>query len=113
MKVSLSTNDDELISYANTKREILSLPSQSNFRVYCLIIVSIADKSNLVEYVLIEGANCEQGYIGGAICAERSAIVQLRSLNSPKVCKIGKLHLRLHLRYYFLLIFYFKFSYYK
>ena len=71
--------DDKAWSdYANSRRIALSCsPSQSNFRVFAILIVEDVIK---LKYQLIEGANSEQGYIGGAICAERAALVKIRFL---------------------------------
>jgi cytidine deaminase len=78
-------DDKILVDYCNYKRTTLpSSPTQSNFRVYCLLIVKLADES----ITIIEGTNGEQGYIGGAICAERSALLKLRFLENPMVTKV-------------------------
>jgi cytidine deaminase len=69
---------------ANTERGNLhTAPQQSHFRVYTLFIIEVDQHLRV-----IEGTNAEQGYIGGAICAERSAIVQLRFLRNPIIKKI-------------------------
>lgn len=80
------TNDNShLVNLCNVKRlELHSSPTQSNFRVYCLLIVKLKDLS----HVIIEGTNCEQGYIGGAICAERAALTKLRMMDHPSIIKI-------------------------
>lgn len=78
-------DDKVLVDYCNYKRiNLPSSPSQSNFRVYCLLLVELADGS----IKIIEGTNGEQGYIGGAICAERSALLQLRFWENPTVMKV-------------------------
>lgn len=40
------------------------------------------------ETILIHGTNGEQGYIGGAICAERAALLQLGHHKDPKIKKV-------------------------
>ena len=71
----LIDNDQMAIDLANTHREMLhTSPSQSEFRVYAILVVEKTD-GNLI---LVQGANQEQGYIGGAICAERAALCALR-----------------------------------
>ena len=52
-------------------------PIQSNFRVYA--IITWKDDTN-DEKGWISGTNSETAYIGGSICAERAAAVQLREL---------------------------------
>jgi cytidine deaminase len=79
-----SASDDELIAYANTKRRALPCaPEQSFFRVYVLLIVRSEDRN-----VIIEGTNAEQGYIGGAICAERAALCEMRKYRDPIIVKV-------------------------
>jgi cytidine deaminase len=58
-------------------------PSQSNFKVYCILVVQVGE-----ETILIHGTNGEQGYVGGAICAERAALLQLSHHRSPKILKV-------------------------
>ena len=54
-------NDAFLVKTANDQRmKLSSSPEQSEFRVYCLLIVQLKDN-----VILIEGSNAEQGYIGG------------------------------------------------
>ena len=38
---------------------------------------------------LVVGSNAEQGYIGGAICAERAALCSLRFIESPIIRRIA------------------------
>ena len=52
-------------------------PIQSNFRVYAIITWS-DDENDKKGWV--SGTNSETAYIGGSICAERAAAVQLREL---------------------------------
>jgi cytidine deaminase len=69
---------------ANEQRRALrTVPAQSHFKVYTIFVVEVGGNLRI-----IEGANAEQGYIGGAICAERSAIVKLRFLDNPIIKKI-------------------------
>ena len=69
--------DNELVRLANDIRIKLSdSPSQSEFRVIAILIIETSD--GVLKF--IEGSNSEQGYIGGAICAERAAICRLRFL---------------------------------
>ena len=64
--INAQSSTEEMVKFCNEKRQILTPPSQSSFRVYCIFVVH-------TDYgvEIVEGANCEQGYIGGAICAER------------------------------------------
>lgn len=94
---SLWNDDGALISMANRKRILLNdSPTQSGFRVFCILVVESDGKIQF-----IEGTNSEQGYIGGfclfldiyyhllgAICAERAALVQLRLLPNPIIKKV-------------------------
>lgn len=77
-------SDEALVALANQKRISLpTSPTQSNFRVYAILVVSIDGVSRT-----IEGTNAEQGYIGGAICAERSALVKLRYFENPIIERV-------------------------
>lgn len=77
----LLADDAAMVALANKKRvELFESPSQSEFRVFAILAVLSEGKLSLVE-----GANSEQGYIGGAICAERSALVKLRFFNKPQI----------------------------
>ena len=79
-------NDVNLVILANKMRLLLpTSPSQSFFRVYALIIISINNDS---ETLIIHGTNSEASYIGSSICAERSALVKLRYFNNPKILKV-------------------------
>lgn len=56
-------NHEFLVETANIQRRKLpSSPEQSEFRVYCLLIVEV-----LGELIVVEGSNAEQGYIGGNV----------------------------------------------
>jgi cytidine deaminase len=83
---SLMADDAAMVQYANENRLKLldGFPSQSHFRVYALLFVENADR--LLQ--IVQGSNAEQGYIGGAICAERAALCQLRFIRSPIVRKV-------------------------
>lgn len=79
------SNDYLLARTANDQRlKLPSSPEQSEFRVYALLLV----KLNTGKAIIIEGTNAEQGYIGGAICAERAALVQLRRFKDPQIMKV-------------------------
>ena len=79
----LLEDDQKAVDLANIHRESLSTaPSQSEFRVFAILIVETEGK-----LILIAGANSEQGYIGGAICAERAAICSLRFLPSQWIIR--------------------------
>lgn len=78
-------DDNEIVKFANINRnKLFGYPSQSQFRVYALLVILKSDNS----YEVIQGANAEQGYIGGAICAERAALCQLRFYDNPHICKV-------------------------
>eukprot|EP01035_Chromulina_nebulosa_P019885 gene19885-25840_t len=66
------------------RNQLHSAPTQSNFCVFCLLVIKTID--NKID--IIEGTNGEQGYIGGAICAERAALLQLRLLKNPTILKV-------------------------
>jgi hypothetical protein len=91
-ELTQSENRLELLRVCNARRQQLPevhRPDQSDFRVYCLLIVDLhvlpkcadneSENKDSAAYttILVEGRNCEAGYIGGSICAERSALVQL------------------------------------
>lgn len=77
----LIADDSAMVALANKKRvELFESPSQSEFRVFAILTVLSEGKLSF-----IEGANSEQGYIGGAICAERSALVKLRFVKNPRI----------------------------
>ena len=79
----VSASDEELVKYANMKRKALPCaPEQSFFRVYVLLIVRSEERMTI-----IEGTNAEQGYIGGAICAERAALCEMRKYRDPIITK--------------------------
>lgn len=78
-------------------------PSQSSFRVLALLFYKEGENSSgqtssqLPPWVaqktkdgrsFIVGTNDEPGFMGGAICAERSAMVQLRFLPSFEITKV-------------------------
>lgn len=98
----VSTEDQNDLLLANRYRLSLSKPPQSFFRVVALLFYEEVDEksklpSRLPPWVsqrtgdgrfYIVGANDEPGYMGGSICAERSAIVQLRFLPSARVTKL-------------------------
>lgn len=71
-------DDTEWIRIANGIRlALIEKPSQSFFRVIALMIISQSE-GNQKNWKVVCGSNHEQGYIGGAICAERAAICRLR-----------------------------------
>lgn len=96
--------DKKDIQLANEFRLSLSKPSQSAFRVLALLFYSEEEETNehsastrLPPWVAqttkdgrqyIVGANDEPGYMGGAICAERAAMVQLRFVPSFRITKL-------------------------
>ena len=79
-----------------------SSPSQSNFRVLALLFYEeLSDNdgtaiSHLPPWIkqvvgdrnFIVGTNDEPGYMGGAICAERAAMVQLRFVPAFRLTKV-------------------------
>lgn len=77
-------DDVALCKVANERRRgLFSAPIQSNFRVYCILVIENADGK--LEFV--DGANVESGYIGGSICAERAALSQLRMFHGKVTIK--------------------------
>lgn len=100
---TLSTEDWNDAYLAHQYRLSLpSSPSQSNFRVLALLFYEEVEKtsgvatSHLPPWVkqevgnrtYIVGTNDESGYIGGAICAERAAMVQLRFVPAFRITKL-------------------------
>ena len=79
-------DDEAAVKFANEQRQSISQkPSQSNFRVFAMILLEMLGNKELRS---IFGTNCEPDYIGGSICAERAAICQLRMLTNFRVIKI-------------------------
>lgn len=85
-KIAAHFDDDALlVRMCNAQRlKLPSSPEQSEFRVYAFLIV-LEDNTKLV---IVEGSNAEQGYIGGAICAERAALCAMRRVKNPKIVKV-------------------------
>ena len=83
-EVVKNLNDDKsLVALANKQRLQLSYyPSQSNFQVYAFLVITSDDSPG---YKVVEGANHEEGYIGGAICAEHAALSRLRFFKKPVI----------------------------
>lgn len=76
-------DDFALVKLANRQRLALSSsPSQSNFRVMAYMVIQADDVNG---YEVIEGANMEEGYMGGAICAERACMSRLRFFTNPVI----------------------------
>ncbi|OEU08423.1 hypothetical protein FRACYDRAFT_220875, partial [Fragilariopsis cylindrus CCMP1102] len=103
----LSSQDSNDANLAHRYRLSLpSSPTQSSFRVLALLFYEEVEKkdtrtnnfstSHLPPWVkqqvgtrtFIVGTNDEPGYMGGAICAERAAMVQLRFVPSFRVTKL-------------------------
>lgn len=112
---SLANDDDALLRLAIDRMRLLSLPSQSFFRVYCLILIGHLTPNNgtpqplspsgdridvgsngggcrgrdVASYSLINGANSESGsYLASSICAERSALTRLRFYSDYVILKL-------------------------
>ncbi len=90
-EISAAEVEDDmlLLSICHKQRlDLPSSPSQSNFRVYALLIISCGDIAS-PKYYLIHGTNAEaSSYIGSSICAERSALTKLRFYQSPRLLKV-------------------------
>jgi len=84
---STALSDEAFVKMVVAAKHSTTAPMQSNFRVMC--ILSIRDEVGRQGY--ITGTNAEQGFIGGSICAERSAAVQLRLLHQN--CSVQKIYL--------------------
>lgn len=67
-------SDEAFVKLALSRKAAVKAPIHSMFRVLC--ILRIRDDKGRNGYVV--GTNSEQGFIGGSICAERAAAVQLR-----------------------------------
>jgi cytidine deaminase len=102
--LKLIHENQKLIDICNDIRlRILHPPSQSNFRVVALFIVehtvysaanegkqsqeTSSSSSRRMSFVC--GSNAEQGYIGGAICAERATLTRLRFYENVIIQKIA------------------------
>ena len=77
-----SRTDSEWLSLALERMQQRSRPLQSNFRVYAILTYEYdaADESGAKRSGWVSGTNSESVFIGGSLCAERSAAVQLREL---------------------------------
>ncbi|TYZ63647.1 hypothetical protein PybrP1_006780 [[Pythium] brassicae (nom. inval.)] len=81
----LSPEDEEYFALLESHRDVdMRRPLLSNFRVLALFAYEALDGSH--RHVV--GANCECANIGGALCAERSAICQLQLLPVAHVRKV-------------------------
>lgn len=81
----LLQDDASFVKLANEGRENLGgYPAQSKFRVFAILVIEKTDGS----FCLVKGANAEQGYIGGSICAERAALCSLRFLDKPIIRQV-------------------------
>lgn len=83
---------DEIMLAHKYRLSLNSVPTQSSFRVLALLFYRTINQisssiSTAQEYVV--GTNDEPCYIGGSICAERAAMVQLRFIpNLDEITKI-------------------------
>ena len=82
--MNLTADDEKYLLQAESIRLRLAKPRQSRFRVVAVVTYRTATGSIGV----CVGANDEPCYIGGSICAERSALLQLRLLDAGQVCGI-------------------------
>lgn len=86
-------SSQRLVEICNLVRERIEVhPSQSNFRVAAVFVVQHKitneqnEKTTRISFVC--GSNAEQGYIGGAICAERATLCRLRFYDDAKIMKV-------------------------
>ena len=64
-RFDLNTPNEDLVVFANKLRvETGNIPSQSFFRVCCVLLVTVDDSSDVQ---IIDGHNFEQAYIGEII----------------------------------------------
>jgi cytidine deaminase len=94
----ISDDNQQLVDVLNEIRLRIRLhPAQSNFRVVALFIIQhtvyqrkklAADEKPQERLSIVCGSNAEQGYIGGAICAERAALCRLRFYENVKIMKV-------------------------
>lgn len=86
MRAAQLTPEDEryLTLLENQRDEHMSLPLLSSFRV--LALFAYLDLEGQPQHVI--GANCECANIGGALCAERSAICQLQLRRVQRVTTV-------------------------
>jgi cytidine deaminase len=109
-EISKVINENQkLVDICNgIRHRIVHPPSQSNFRVVALFIVehtvytgvtetsqqqeissSLASSAAVRRLSFVCGSNAEQGYIGGAICAERATLTRLRFYENVIIQKIA------------------------
>eukprot|EP01098_Paradermamoeba_levis_P009851 TRINITY_DN4123_c0_g1_i1.p1 TRINITY_DN4123_c0_g1~~TRINITY_DN4123_c0_g1_i1.p1 ORF type:complete len:369 (-),score=90.30 TRINITY_DN4123_c0_g1_i1:128-1195(-) len=82
--LELTEEDKKFITLCQENKEKVTPPIYSNFRVYA--IITYLDEEGSLKYV--HGANCESCFIGGSICAERSAIVKFKEIKYQKILKL-------------------------
>jgi cytidine deaminase len=104
-RVSASDDDTNDIYLSHEFRLALTKPAQSSFRVLALLFYKAEEETSKfrlppwirheingdgdnTKRTYVVGTNDEPGNVVGAICAERSAMVQLRFLPSCKVTKL-------------------------
>lgn len=74
-------------NWSTWRLNLHSRPAQSFFRVTAILIVSHVVGGQRI-HSFICGSNSEPGNLGGAICAERAALLRLRLLDSPILEKL-------------------------
>jgi cytidine deaminase len=82
------TTPQEWLAFAVTRMKRCVPPRQSNFRVYAILTWT---NTTTGETGWVSGTNSESAYIGGSLCAERAAAVQLRELDVT--CKVTAVYL--------------------
>ena len=78
----ITANDLVWLNRAVSRKALVSPPDQSLFRVYAIIVYRPVGEDGLGEGAQrwVTGTNSECCFIGGCICAERSAAMQLREV---------------------------------
>lgn len=84
-ELNIGSSPQDLVEACNRQRLSLhGTPTQSNFNVVALFFI----QDIMGRRFIVEGMNAEQGYMGGAICAERSVMTQLRKYADPVIEKV-------------------------
>jgi len=91
--LAIFSDASKLVGVCNQVRERVKVhPSQSNFRVAAVFIIehTVTDDANdaKTQTSFVCGSNAEQGFIGGAICAERATLCRLRFYENAKILKV-------------------------
>ena len=73
-------SDRDFLKLCAERMQRVEPPRQSKFRVYAILTWENVDDSGEKRLGWVSGTNSESAFIGGSLCAERAAAVQLREL---------------------------------